>query len=81
MTARNITKRSTLLATIRSEFPKSTAKDLEDELHEMINRALDLPHVVNRREQLNAVEKLKDFAHEVCPLHREDDLHKIIESL
>ena len=46
-TAKEITKRSTLLATIRSEFPKSTAIDLENELYEMINKALMLGGVVS----------------------------------
>jgi hypothetical protein len=27
------------------------------------------------------VQKLKDFAYEVCPLHREDDLEEIVGSL
>ena len=45
--AKEITKRSTLLATIRSEFPKSTAIDLENELYEMINKALMLGGVVS----------------------------------
>ena len=48
----DITKGSTLLATIRSEFPESTAKDLEDELHAMIDKALSLPVVLGRSEQL-----------------------------
>lgn len=39
--AKEITKGSTLLATIRSEFPSSTAKDLESELHAMIDRAIE----------------------------------------
>ena len=52
MKAEEITKRSTLLATIRSEFPKSTAIDLENELYEMINKALMLGGVVEQSEQL-----------------------------
>jgi hypothetical protein len=52
MKPHDITKRSTLLATIRSEFPKSTAQDLEDELHSMIEKALSLPDVVGQSEQL-----------------------------
>ena len=43
--------------------------------------ALSLGDVVGRSEQLKAVEKLKDFAYEVCPLHREDDLEEIVNSL
>ena len=43
--------------------------------------ALSLGDVVGRSEQLKAVEKLKDFAYEVCPLHREDDLEEIVGSL
>lgn len=42
---------------------------------------LRLSNVVGRSEQLLAVEKLKDFAYEVCPLHREDDLEEIVGSL
>jgi hypothetical protein len=37
--------------------------------------------VIVRSEQLKAVEKLKDFAYEVCPLHREEDLQEILNSL
>ena len=44
-------------------------------------KQLHLHDVVGRSEQLKAVEKLKDFAYEVCPLHREDDLEKIVDSL
>ena len=40
-----------------------------------------IPVVVGRSEQLKAVQKLKDFAYEVCPLHREDDLEDIVGSL
>ena len=36
--------------------------------------------VIVRSEQLKAVEKLKDFAYEVCPLHREEDLQEILNS-
>ena len=42
---------------------------------------LRLSNVVGQGEQLKAVEKLKDFAYEVCPLHREDDLEEIVSSL
>jgi hypothetical protein len=44
-------------------------------------RALRQPAVVGRSEQLLAVSDLKDFAYEVCPLHREDDLQEIISRL
>jgi hypothetical protein len=37
--------------------------------------------VIVRSEQLKAVEKLKDFAYHVCPLHREEDLQEILSSL
>ena len=37
--------------------------------------------VACKDEQLKAVQKLKDFAYEVCPLHREDDLEEIVGSL
>jgi hypothetical protein len=40
-----------------------------------------IPAVVGRSEQLKAISDLKDFAYEVCPLHREDDLEKIVGSL
>jgi hypothetical protein len=43
--------------------------------------ALRQPLVVGRSEQLLAVSDLKDFAYEVCPLHREDDLQEIISRL
>ena len=49
--------------------------------YEAIKRALSLYDVVYRSEQLKAVQKLKDFAYEVCPLHREDDLEEIAGSL
>ncbi len=38
-------------------------------------------NVVGQSEQLKAFEKLKDFAYEVCPLHREGDLEEIVGSL
>ena len=46
---------------------------------EELKQALRIHNVVS--EQLKAVEKLKDFAYEVCPLHREDDLEDIVSSL
>jgi len=46
-----------------------------------VSEALTIPAVVGRSEQLKAVEKLKDFAYEVCPLHREYDLGEIVGSL
>ena len=42
---------------------------------------LTIPVVVGQSEQLKAVERLIDFAYEVCPLHREDDLKEIRSSL
>lgn len=48
---------------------------------EALPHILRLFSVVGRSEQLKAVEKLKDFAYEVCPLHREDDLEEIVDSL
>ena len=48
---------------------------------EVLTDLLLLFSVVGRSEQLKAVEKLKDFAYEVCPLHREDDLEEIVGSL
>lgn len=46
-----------------------------------LKELLVLYNVVGQSEQLKAVEKLKDFAYEVCPLHREDDLEEIVGSL
>lgn len=40
-----------------------------------------IPDVVGQSEQLKAVCKLIDFAYEVCPLHRVDDLEEILGSL
>jgi|SaaInlV_120m_DNA_3_1039746.scaffolds.fasta_scaffold11217_8 hypothetical protein len=54
------------------------------EKHRQLERQvkkLTIPVVVGRSEQLKAVQKLKDFAYEVCPLHREDDLEEIVASL
>lgn len=48
---------------------------------EAYDEILLLFDVVGQNEQLKAVEKLKDFAYEVCPLHREDDLEEIVGSL
>jgi hypothetical protein len=42
---------------------------------------LTIPVVVGQSERLEAVRKLEDFAYEVCPLHREDDLQEILGSL
>ena len=42
---------------------------------------LRLFNAVERSEQLLAISDLKDFAYEVCPLHREDDLEEIIGRL
>lgn len=50
-------------------------------IKEAVTEALRIHDVVGRSEQLKAVQKLKDFAYEVCPLHREDDLEEIIGSL
>ncbi len=44
MTAEEITKGSTLLATLNSDnFPNGMDQDLIDDLHVMINVALELP--------------------------------------
>lgn len=48
---------------------------------EAYDEILLLFNVVGQSEQLKAIEKLKDFAYEVCPLHREDDLEEIVGSL
>jgi hypothetical protein len=37
--------------------------------------------VSGRSEQLKAISDLTDFAYEVCPLHREDDLEDIVGRL
>ncbi|CAD8327753.1 hypothetical protein [uncultured phage] len=37
--------------------------------------------VSERSEQSKAISDLKDFAYEVCPLHREDDLEEIVGRL
>jgi hypothetical protein len=55
--------------------------------NQAINDAIEIvkncsiPDVVGQSERLKAVQKLKDFAYEVCPLHREDDLEEIVGSL
>lgn len=49
--------------------------------HQEKLKLLGICAVVGRSEQLKAVQKLKDFAYEVCPLHREDDLEEIMSSL
>ena len=46
-----------------------------------IEKELGIKDFLGDIEHLKAVEKLKDFAYEVCPLHREDDLEKIVDSL
>ena len=43
--------------------------------------ALRIHDVEGRSEQLKVISDLKDFAYEVCPLHREDDLEEIIGRL
>jgi len=53
------------------------AEDWEKYKQEQCNIA----DVVGRSEQLKAISDLKDFAYEVCPLHREDDLEEIIGRL
>lgn len=70
-TAKEITKRSTLLATIRSEFPKSTAIDLENELFEMINKALIIGAVVGQSEQYHC--ELYDFGRKDKPCYKQCD--------
>ena len=50
-------------------------------IKDRIDFYINLTDVVGRSEQLKAVQKLKDFAYEVCPLHREDDLEEIVASL
>ena len=59
----------------------ASQSDIIQMLEEYGNQALRIHGVVGRSEQLKAVQKLKDFAYEVCPLHREDDLEEIVGSL
>ena len=54
--------------------------DMEIEV-DNYTKQLPILDVVGQSEQLKAVQKLKDFAYEVCPLHREDDLEEIVGSL
>jgi hypothetical protein len=42
-TPKSITKGSTLLATLKSEFLKGNSEDLVSELHQMIAKALKTP--------------------------------------
>lgn len=59
MTPKQITKRSTLLATLNEEnFPCGMAKDLRDELHEMIDKALKF-HDKERIKKL--IKELEDY--------------------
>jgi hypothetical protein len=51
-----------------------TQSELEWEL-------LNLYAVSRRSQLLKAISDLKDFAYEVCPLHREDDLEEIVGRL
>ena len=48
---------------------------------ELRNQLLLLYNVSWRSEHLKAISDLKDFAYEVCPLHREDDLEEIVGRL
>ena len=54
--------------------------DMEIEV-DNYTKQLPILDVVGQSEQLKAVQKLKDFAYDVCPLHREDDLEEIVGSL
>lgn len=53
----------------------------EKTLDEAAKEILRLLGVVERSEQLKAISDLKDFAYDVCPLHREDDLEEILGRL
>ena len=53
----------------------------EIDMIELRNQLLLLYNVSWRSEQLKAISDLKDFAYEVCPLHREDDLEEIVSRL
>ena len=68
-------KRIQVMTILQDYFCKDTPLDVATD------SILRLFSVVGRSEQLKAVEKLKDFAYEVCPLHREDDLEEIVGSL
>jgi hypothetical protein len=52
-----------------------------DFFKEYDGKQLIIADVVGRSEQLKAISDLKDFAYEVCPLHREDDLEEIVGRL
>lgn len=62
------------------ENHKDIAEAME-KYHESKVKNLGLFSVSQQRELLKAIDELKDFAREVCPLHRLDDLDKIIDSL
>jgi len=62
-------------------FYQITPKELDEICKEYHAEQLRIAVVVGRSEQLKAVQKLKYFAYEVCPLHREDDLEEIVGSL
>jgi hypothetical protein len=49
--------------------------------HQAKLKLLGIADVVGQSEQLKAFSDLKDFAYEVCPLHREDDLEEIVGRL
>ena len=53
----------------------------EIDMIELRNQLLLLYNVSWRSEHLKAISDLKDFAYEVCPLHREDDLEDIVGRL
>ena len=61
---------------------KITHPTLYKAIIDSINEAINYTRCcMGEAEQLKAVEKLKDFAYEVCPLHREDDLEEIVGRL
>jgi hypothetical protein len=62
------------------EFMQYILDAMEDYAQQQVKNC-SIPDVVGQSEQLKAVQKLKDFAYEVCPLHREDDLEEIVGSL
>ena len=59
---------------------KDIINSLESKI-ESLEKQLSISHVVGQSGQSKALQKLKDFAYEVCPLHREDDLEEIVGSL
>lgn len=54
-------------------------EDLIDVVQAVVKKQI-APIVVAQSGQQRSLDELKDFAYEVCPLHRQDDLEKIISN-